>query len=208
MKVITRRNAPRLNTHQCFQLQGWRANCDIQAVIDYHACLEYLTKYASKGEPRSSVMKTAFNSIVCNCNDNSNTAKLIKKVVMKSLGQRDFSAQEIMHHLLSLKVVSSSFNVLPISLDGSRKVKTNSGNEDVATNDSLLDVYAKRAMYADKIPKIMTFNFITFATKYKLVNNKLTARAENTVPRIFPVYSPNNNGAKFPPLLQIPATEI
>ena len=85
---------------------------------------------------------------------------------MKSLGQRDFSAQEIMHHLLSLKLVSSSFNVLPISLDSSRKVKTNSGNEDVATNDSLLDVYAKRSRYAGKIPKIMTFNFITFATKY------------------------------------------
>ena len=78
---------------------------------------------------------------------------------MKSLGQRDFSAQEIMHHLLSLKLVSSSFNVLPISLDSS-------GNEDVATNDSLLDVYAKRSRYAEKIPKIMTFNFKTFATKY------------------------------------------
>lgn len=77
VKVITRRNDPRLNNHQRFQLQGWRANCDIQAVIDYHACLEYLTKYASKGEPRCSVMKTAFNSIVCNCNDNSNTENLV-----------------------------------------------------------------------------------------------------------------------------------
>lgn len=57
---------------------------------------------------------------------------------MKSLGQRDFSAQETMHHLLSLKLVSSSFNVIPISLNGSRKIKTNSVEGDVATNDSLL----------------------------------------------------------------------
>ena len=41
---------------------------------------------------------------------------------MKRLGQRDFSAQETMHHLLSLKLVSSSFNVISISLNGSRKI--------------------------------------------------------------------------------------
>ena len=110
-------------------------------------------------ESHATLMKTAFNSVV-------------RKVVMKSLGQKDFSAQEIMRHLLSLKLVSSSFNVLPISLDGSYKVKTNSGNEDVATNDSLLDVYANRAMYADKTPDIMTLNSITFATKYRLVDKK------------------------------------
>ena len=29
VKVITKRNDPRLNNHQRLQLQGWRANCDI-----------------------------------------------------------------------------------------------------------------------------------------------------------------------------------
>ena len=109
VKVLPKRNDPRLNNHQCqLQLQGWRANCDIQVVIDYHACVEYP---ASKAEPRSSVMKTAFNSIVRNCNTDSNPTKLITKIIMKSLGERDFSAQETMHHLLSLKLVSSSFTV-------------------------------------------------------------------------------------------------
>lgn len=156
MKVITKRNDPRLNNHQRLQLQGWRANCDIQVVIDYHASVEYHTKYASKGEPRSSVLKTAFNSIVRNCDNVSSPIKLVKKVIIKSLGQRDFSAQETMHHLLSLKLVSSSFNVVSISLDGSRKVKTNSAEGDVGTNNSLLDVYAKRAFYVESIPDIMT----------------------------------------------------
>ena len=52
-KVVTKRNDPRLNNNQQLQLQGWRANCDIQVVIDHYACVEYLTKYAAKGEPRS-----------------------------------------------------------------------------------------------------------------------------------------------------------
>ena len=44
---------------------------------------------------------------------------------MKTLGERDYSAQETMHHLLSLKLYSSSFNVIPVSLNGSRQVHTN-----------------------------------------------------------------------------------
>ena len=196
-KIITKRNDSRVNNHQRLQLQGWRANCDIQVVIDYHACLEYLTKYASKGEPRSPVMKTAFNSIVRNCNIDSSPTKLIKKVVMKSLGQRDFSAQETMHHLMSLKLVSSSFNVIPVSLNGSRKIKTNSPDGDLVTKDSLLDVYANRAQYAETFPDIINLNFISFATKYKLVNNKLSTQPYNTIPRIFPVYSSNAKGQNF-----------
>ena len=76
-----------------------------------------------------------------------------------------------MHHLMSLKLVSSSFNVTPVSLNGSRKIKTNLADGDLVTNVSLLDVYAKREKYAEHIPNIMTMNFITFATKYKLVDN-------------------------------------
>ena len=79
---------------------------------------------------------------------------------MKSIGQRDFSAQETMHHLLPLKLLCSSFNVVIISLDGSHKIKTNSAEGNVGTNDSLLDIYAKCAMYVESIPDIMTLNFL------------------------------------------------
>ena len=47
-KIVTKRNDSRLNNHQRLQLQGWRASCDIQVVIDHYACVEYLTKYAAK----------------------------------------------------------------------------------------------------------------------------------------------------------------
>lgn len=42
---------------------------------------------------------------------------------MKSLSQCDYSAQEVMQHLLSLKLVSCSFNVVPITLNGSCRIK-------------------------------------------------------------------------------------
>ena len=196
-RIITKRNDSRLNNHQRLQLQGWRANCDIQVVIDYNACVEYLAKYASKGEPKSAVMKLTFNSIFKNCNNNDNPTKMIKKLIMKSLGQRDYSAQETMHHLMSLKLVSSSFNVQPISLNGSRKIKSKSTNGDTATNDSPLDTYAKRAMYTRVIPDIMDLNFINFVTNYKVISGKLSAQPDNIIPRIFPVYSSNVQGPNF-----------
>ena len=47
-KIVTKRNDSRLNAHQRLQLQGWMANCDIQIVIDFDACIEYLTKYVNQ----------------------------------------------------------------------------------------------------------------------------------------------------------------
>ena len=42
--------------------------------------------------------------------------------MMKAVGQRDMSIQEVMHQILSIKIVSSSFQVISISLDNSRKI--------------------------------------------------------------------------------------
>lgn len=119
-KIVSKRNDSRLNNNQRLQLHGWRANCDIQVVTDHYVCVEYLTKYAAKGEPRSPILKHAFNSIVQSVDNASNPHKAIKKVVMKSLGERAYASQETMHHLLSMKMHSSSFNVIPVSLNGSR----------------------------------------------------------------------------------------
>ena len=106
---------------------------------------------------------------------------------MKSLGERDYAAQETMHHLLSLKLYSSSFKVLPVSLNGSRGVRDTASIEDGEsyTDYSLLDVYANRHEY-DSSDNVKNMNFVQFATTYKVVNNKLTKLPKNFIPRIFP----------------------
>ena len=197
-KFVTKRNDSRLNNHQQLQLQGWRANCDIQVVVDHYACVEYLTKYAAKGEPRSPILKQAFNSIVQNVDSNSDPHRAIKKIVMKSLGERDYAAQETMHHLMSLKLHSSSFKVIPVSLNGSRRVRDAATIEEgeSCTDYSLLDVYANREQY-ESSQNIKDMNFVQFATTYKVINNKLTKLPENIIPRIFPTYSPNPKGPNF-----------
>ena len=63
---------------------------DIQVILDYHACIEYLCKYAAKGEPRSNMLKNTFNSVVRNLNSSADSLKAMKKIMIKTLGERDF----------------------------------------------------------------------------------------------------------------------
>ena len=120
--TVTKRNDSRLNRHQQLQLQGWRTYCDILIVTDCNACVEYLDKYTSK----SSVVKTAY--VVSKLIDRSDVHATFKKIMLRTVGNRDHSIQEVMHHLLSLKYVSASFDVISASLDGTRKVNTYGSN--------------------------------------------------------------------------------
>ena len=70
-----------------------------------------------------------------------------------------------MHHLLALKLHSSTFNVIPVSLNGSRQVRINSSEDETSmtcTRSSLLDVYANREQYDSQ--HIQNMNFVQFAT--------------------------------------------
>ena len=67
-----------MNRHQRLQLQGWRANCDLNIIIDYHSCIEYLTKYTSKAENLSSVVRDAFVSVISKLSDQTSATKQLK----------------------------------------------------------------------------------------------------------------------------------
>ena len=56
-------------------------SCRVQVVIDHYACVEYLTKYAAKGKPRSPVLKQAF---LRKADDSTEPHRAIKKVVMSN----------------------------------------------------------------------------------------------------------------------------
>ena len=117
---------------------------------------------------------------------------------MKTLGERDYAAQETMHHLMSLKLHGSSFNtVMPVSLNGSRRLRNTRCVKvgESCTDNSLLNVYANRHQY-DRLNNMTNINFVQFVSKYKLVN-ELKILPENVVPRIFPTYSPNPKGPNY-----------
>ncbi|XP_066932700.1 uncharacterized protein [Clytia hemisphaerica] len=186
--IVLKRNDPRMNRHQQLQLQSWRANCDIQIILDHNACLNYIAKYASKAEKISDVAKEAFTSVIGNLSGKETSGNIFRKLIIKSVGERDFSAQEVMHQIMSLKLHCSSFDVVSCSLEGSRQMKID--NDGVETKTSFLDDYASRYVYEDNEIR----QNLTISAKDK----KIQKRKKAVVVRTFPNYSPNPKSDSYP----------
>ena len=66
-------------------------------------------------------------------------------------------------HLLSLKRFCTTFTVLPVSLNGSQRIKSNVANASLpCTDGSLLDIYAKRGKFQHDFPDVHNLNFAEF----------------------------------------------
>ena len=62
----------------------------------------------------------------------------------------------------------------------------------------LLDVYSLQHQYQTaKTGNLANLSFLAFATKFRLVNNKLAPQSKNIVPRVFPIYSSNPKSPNF-----------
>ena len=98
--VLTARNDGLINSFNSVQLSAWRANVDMQYCVSCRKVIEYCAKYATKSEPRSQPLKEIFSSIVKSLSEDSSSLKAVQKLLINSVGERDFSAQETCHLLL------------------------------------------------------------------------------------------------------------
>ena len=106
--VDTKRNDPRINTHNPLQLQGWRANVDMQVCVSAYGLAKYVVKYATKSEPQSKTLAQTFQMIVDGLDKRDPSRKAVSKLLMKSIGERDYSAQETCHLIMGEKLVTAS----------------------------------------------------------------------------------------------------
>lgn len=188
--LSTRRNDPRVNSHSRVMIQHWRANVDLQVIVDAQACARYMAKYASKGEPRSQSVSSIFKSCVQRLTDESHSHTVFKSAVIKSIGERDFSAQETAHQLLSLPLISCTFNFVALSLDNSRSLTKNEQSGEQFLNPSLLDHYGLRSELHD-------INLIEFVSTNTFHNGELKKRTTEVIVRTFPQYSSNPRGQHY-----------
>lgn len=111
--------------------------------------------------------------------------------MIRSVGERDFSAQETCHMLLSLPLFSCSYNFVTVALNASRKVLKDQDSGELTLEDSVLDTYASRdASLAD-------LNLCLFAANYRIVRGKVVKRASPVVVRTFPTFSSNPQGDHY-----------
>ena len=110
--------------------------------------------------------------------------------MIKSVGQRDYSIQEVLHPLLSLKCVSATHEVVNACLDGSRRVQV-SRNKDFCTHSSMLDIYAEREKFIKTFPDILEYYFLQFTSTFTSKNSKLEKRKLLVIVKTYPKFSSN-----------------
>ena len=140
-ELITARNDGLINSYNPVQLSGWRANVDMQYCLSKKKVIEYITKYATKCEPRSQTMNEVYANIVRSLKDDSTSLKVVQKLLINSVGERDYSAQETCHLFLQLPLTKSTRDITILSLDGSRQVEEQPDQDTRATAPSILDHY-------------------------------------------------------------------
>ena len=144
-----------INSYNPRQLSAWRGNVDMQYCVSKRRVIEDIAKCTTRCEPRSETMKEVYTSIVRNLKDDSSALQVVQKCLIKSVGERHYSAQETYHLLLHLPLVQSTRDHVILSLDGLRKVHgeqlDNSTNR--ATVPSILDHYIQRPefFYAETV---------------------------------------------------------
>lgn len=155
-------------------------------------------KYTSKGEKASSVLNNAFTNVISKMSDTSDSHNILKQIMIKSVGQRDYSIQEVMHHLLSLRCVSATHEVVNASLDGSRRVQVSRKN-DFCTIPSVLDIYAEREKFIKIFPDIqaLEYNFLQFTSTFVSKNSKLEKRKRLVIVKTYPKFSSNSNNQHY-----------
>lgn len=200
----TKRNDPRVNPHQRTMLQGWRANVDLQIIVDVESCARYIAKYAAKGEPKSTSAASIFANCVAKLNDTDNPQTALRSSMLRAVGERDFCAQETAHMLSSLPLYSCTYSFVCISLEGSCTVRTHTSDRNAeqsaqqpATDPSILEWYANRLQYEINFSGITTLNLCTFAATYTIYRGELRARSKEVIVRTFPTFSPNPSSPTY-----------
>ena len=194
--LITARNDGIINSFNPVQLSAWRANVDMQYIVSRQRVLQYCSKYVTKSEPRSQSLKEIFTTIVRSLQQGNTSLKAVQKLLINTVGERDYSAQETSHLLLQLPMFKASRDFIILSLDGSRAVEDHLEEGQRATALSIADHYIGR-------PDSSHFNTMTlldFARQYsmpKTLGAEPTPRSRRIVVIPRPYVSPDPAGDKY-----------
>ena len=123
-------------------------------------------------------------------NLNSDPKAAVRKLFIKCVGDRDFGTQEVMHHIISLKFHSFSFNVITVSLNGSRQCKI--AENGLGLKPTFYDHYADRLQIDKK-----STNLLNFISNFELVNKKLKQRKHSVIVGTISQFTSYPNGSNY-----------
>ncbi|GBC03494.1 hypothetical protein RclHR1_05150004 [Rhizophagus clarus] len=116
-ELITARNDQLINPYNHLQLQGWHVNVDLKPILSIKVALNYVAKYVSKSEPRSTTFSDMLTRIVNNSDPSDSSLSAVQRLLLQTVVKHDISAQETCHLLLGLPLYRSSHQFVSLNLN-------------------------------------------------------------------------------------------
>ena len=148
-----------------------------------------MAKFVAKGEPRSQAVSSLFKACVGGLRDNSDSRSALRCAMIWAVGERDFSAQETTHTLLSLPLVSCTFN---FAFTGDRQIVEDADSGELVIQQSLFDHYCTGTKHLD-------ISLLQFAAEFSVYKGKVRRHPSAVIVRTFPHYSSNPKPAFIVP---------
>ncbi len=191
------RNDALLNSYNATVTMGWMANTDLSPCTDQTAVVHYLAKYCSKAEKKSEPFKSLLQSVMLRVSDRAPLLSLAIKLMNKLIAERDWSAQEVCHHLLQLDLRSSSRAVQDLDLrpieNQRRALDLQNGHATVSK--TFLEHYCERPAHQEHL------TLLAAAREYTWINKTQDFRPRRDRPNVinlFPRYSGQSSHADYP----------
>ena len=176
--IVNSRNDPYMNIHNRTMLQHWRANVDIQLILDAHAAMSYMVKYASKAERSGSSLQSIIKTIITKAEETNSTASAIRSALIKTIGHRDIGQGEASRILLSGNHCESTFKFVHVSLDiDVTQITRTEKTGNFVEKFSLLQAFEHRHMLMQESVfkgwNLDQPNFLEFARHFCIVKGEL-----------------------------------
>lgn len=177
-----KRNDESMGKYNPYFTSIWRANTDISPISNSKEAAEYIGKYAGKAETASlsyiTTMRSQMNAI-----KDTDTRKVISKFFVRSLGDRDYSAQEVIHILMDWPLYRCSRSFVTVNL-GKEQWLPLSLNDNDTTNNAMKISQLKK--YLDRNILLENYNFLQFLQGVKVQKETVIIPEKSKIVRIFP----------------------
>ena len=171
-KVFLKResNAVHVNAYNRDILELWKANMDIQFILDPYACLAYIINYINKSDRGLSKLLRDING---NIKEDETLFQRLKKITSAFVNASEISAQEVVYQLLGKTMSSCSRDTIYVSSvpkeDRVRMVKSKKTLEFLAKkNKNSTDIFVDGVIehYINRPKQLKDVSLAEFATWY------------------------------------------
>ena len=123
----------------------------MQVIVSPYAVGKYIAKYATKSEPQSATLKETFKMITETMSTADPARKVVSKLLMKTVGERDYSAQETCHLIMGEKLVTSTREFKTLFLENKREVDPAAKPGRTATLPTVIEEYMRRPVEIEDV---------------------------------------------------------